>query len=185
MKYFVHAVILASALVMFSCGNKKVSDKPDADTVLAADENIQNGVIQMERSVVEDTAVWKGATYKYKIERVPDSLLPQVKDAETDNVYMDNSISLSIMHGDKEIFNHKFTKDDFKSYLDAGFQKNGILEGFVFDQALPQGLRFATSVSYPASDLYIPLVVLVSSNGSMTITKDNLMDVGSEGDEAN
>ena len=65
---------------------------------------------------------------------------------------MDNHITLTITQDGKQLFQKIFTKADFSSYLDEGFKKNGILEGFVFDQAVPKGLRFATSVSYPQSD---------------------------------
>lgn len=183
MKNHFGIILMASfALTLSSCGNKNKPAQPQEETVLEADENMENGIVKMEESVVEDTARWKGKTYQYRIEREPAPNLPEVKDAESGTRYMDNTISLSIHCGDQQIFHRTFSKSDFKSYLDAGFQKNGILEGFVFDQAQPEGLRFATSVSYPASDLYIPLVVLVASDGSISISKDNIMDVESDGE---
>ena len=172
----------AFVLLISSCVNKNKPAPVQEETVLEADENMENGIVKMEKSVVEDTARWKGKTYQYRIEREPAPSLPLVKDAETGTKYMDNTISLSIKCGDQQIFQRTFAKADFKSHLDAGFQKNGILEGFVFDQAQSDGLRFATSVSYPASDLYIPLVVLMASDGSISISKDNIMDVETDGE---
>ena len=40
----------------------------------------------------------------------------------------------------------------------------------------PQGLRFATSICYPRSDLYIPLVVTIDASGQMTIERDEILD---------
>ena len=51
-----------------------------------------------------------------------------------------------------------------------------MLEGLVFDMVTPQGLRFATSICYPRSDLYIPLVVTIDAAGQMTIERDEILD---------
>ena len=60
--------------------------------------------------------------------------------------------------------------------MDAGFQKNAILEGLVFDKSTPQGLLYAASVAYPESDLYVPFQITVNANGGINIVKSDEMD---------
>ena len=50
----------------------------------------------------------------------------------------------------------------------------------MFDDTTEEGLRFATSISYPQSDMYIPLTVTVKTNGSIVIAKENLIETESE-----
>jgi hypothetical protein len=73
-------------------------------------------------------------------------------------------------------FNRIFTKTTFNSYIDKDFQQRGILEGFVFDKVEPNEVRFACSVSLPQSDEYIPLILAVTRNGNIAITKDSRLD---------
>ena len=73
-------------------------------------------------------------------------------------------------------FNKVFTKNHFRSYMEKGFISHAILEGMAFDKADGNNLRFATSVSYPASDIYIPLSITISPDGSYQITKDEVLD---------
>ena len=78
-----------------------------------------------------------------------------------------------------DFYSKVFTKADFANYLDKGFRDNGLLEGFVFDDTTEEGLRFATSVSYPQSDMYISLIVTVKANGTIVVSKDNLIETDS------
>jgi acetyl-CoA carboxylase alpha subunit len=58
-----------------------------------------------------------------------------------------------------------------------------MLEGLVFDTTVPEGLRFATSICYPRSDLYIPLVIIIDSNGKMSVQKDQILDASESEDD--
>ncbi len=180
MKSVFKIVFLVCLSILISCKQKSKAPSENIDSSLAADETIHQGVIQMERSEISDTTKWHHRVYQYKIVREPDASLPKIKDSDSKSLYMDNHIMLTISCEGKQLFQKVFTKSDFNSFLDAGFKKNGILEGFVFDKVVPEGLRFATSVSYPQSDLYIPLVVVISSNGTLKISKDDIMDTDSE-----
>ena len=69
-----------------------------------------------------------------------------------------------------------FTKESFASLVNAKFMKYAILEGLVLDGATPQGIVYAASVGYPQTDLYVPLRITVSSNGKISLAKEELMD---------
>ena len=161
---------------MASCG-KTNSDKAEGqDSLFVYGETMRGGVIEMDRFVVKDTARYKSHLYEYKIVREADSTLSKVKDSETQNTYMDNHVILSIKKDGVDFFQKTFFKKDFQAWLDKGFVQNGILEGFVFDKIDESGLRFATSVSYPQSDMYIPLLIVVTFDGGLSVKKDDFLE---------
>ena len=174
--------LLGIGLVCFASCNSNGNDAKteNSDTILSFDETLNHGIIEMTTFHLTDTISYKGHVYKYDIVRVSDSTLALIKDAETQKVYMDNHVELSIMRDGESFYSKVFTKNDFVIFLDTGFQTNGLLEGFVFDKTTEDGLRFATSISYPQSDMYIPLTVTVKTNGSIVIAKENLIETESE-----
>ena len=113
--------------------------------------------------------------YTYDIVREVNDTLPLVTGDDGER-YADNYIRLRVNREGKEIFNKVFTKNHFRSYMEKGFISHAILEGMAFDKADGNNLRFATSVSYPASDIYIPLSITISPDGSYQITKDEVLD---------
>ncbi len=122
-----------------------------------------------------DTVEAGGVRYVYDIVREPNDSLPLVYGDDNDR-YADNFIRLSVSHGNQKFFDKTFTKNSFRSYMESGFIKNAILEGMAFDCAQNKNLRFAVSVSYPASDIYIPLSITIAPDGSYNITKDEILD---------
>lgn len=182
MKPIYGLMLLCFLLLMGSCHNNKTQSADDnaADT-LPPDEKVVNGVVQLDPSRFEDTVTWNGKVYHYAIVKQPDATLPKVKEDGSGTLFADNHIDLTITLEGKQVFKKRFFKTSFDSHLDAGFRKKGILEGLVFDIAVPGGLQFATSICYPHSDLYIPLVIVVDPvSGGMTVKKDDIMDTDTE-----
>ncbi len=173
-------LLCACGIFMISCSNK---DKPPAvnqDTILAFDETINKGVIEMDQFHINDSTTYKGHVYIYDITRMPDSTLATVTEQETQNLYRDNHVELKILKDGASFVEKTFTKKDFLSYIDEGFKKNGILEGFVFNENSDNGLCFSTSVSYPQSDMYITLSVTIAPNGTISIVRDNIIEEDEE-----
>lgn len=175
-------MLLCLGLVCFTSCRNNVTNSSDTsqDTVLSYDETFNHGAIEMSSLNVTDSVVYKGHVYTYNILRVSDSTLARVKDPESQNIYLDNRVELKIMRDGADFYVKTFTKTDFEQFLDEGFRTNGLLEGFVFDDTADEGLRFATSVSYPQSDMYISLTILVKADKSVVIAKDNLIDSAEE-----
>lgn len=113
--------------------------------------------------------------YTYDIVREVNDTLPLVT-GDGGERYADNYIRLRVNREGKEIFNKAFTKNHFRNYMEKGFISHAILEGMAFDKVDGNNLRFAASVSYPASDIYIPLSITISPDGSYQITKDEVLD---------
>ena len=119
---------------------------------------------------------WQDRDYVCTIERIADDSLPMVKD-ETGQLFVDNRVKVVISRADGSVFFERvFTKATFNAYINDDFRKTGILEGFVFDKVEPNEVRFACSVSRPQSDEYIPLILAVTRQGNIDITKDLRLD---------
>jgi len=173
-------VLCAGVSLLISCGNKSNSQAEQQDTFLAFDESINHGVIEMDEFHITDSVRLKNHTYVYDILRVPDSTLAKVREQESQTLYCDNHVELRILKDGAAFFKQTFTKNTFVQYLDEGFKSNGILEGFVFDDITDAGLRFATSVSYPQTDMYIPLTVVITPDGAMTVSRETVLEEPAE-----
>lgn len=182
-RLFHSGVASAVAFLLMAC----TSNPPQQTETTATPEpgtvaNRQSGIHQLQPSHSEDTVTLRGTQYTYCIDRRPDTTLVAVQD-EQGGVFADNSITLTVRRGSAVVIQKVFTKADFSTHLDAGFRKNGILEGLVFDCPAAGGLQFAASVCYPQSDLYMPLTVTVGPDGRITIRKDNTLDTSSADDD--
>jgi len=113
--------------------------------------------------------------YQSNVVRRPDQSLPIVTNDQGQR-FVDNRITLTLRQGTRQVVSRTFTKADFTPYLDAGFQRHAILEGLVFDKVEGSRLLYAASVAYPESDLYIPFQITVTTGGSISIAKSDIMD---------
>lgn len=167
--------MLPLIMAVTACGNKSVNSSKE--TVSATHDSIDaHGVQRMQTSKTEMDIKFNGKDYHSFISRTPDESLPRVSN-EMGDTYVDNKIVLRLTRGNESIFNKTFTKTDFASIVDADFLAKSILEGIVYDKTTPQGIVYAASVSYPQTDLYIPLSITITANGKMSLKKvDNLED---------
>lgn len=175
MKKQLYTGLVLMAMTLISCtGNKDTANSPET-RVLKPDSIDAKGVLRMQVSKTDQSITYKGGEYKSFIHRIPSDSLPRVKD-EQGNVFVDNKITLRLTRGNQKVFSRTFTKQSFSSLLSGEFMKNAILEGMVFDKTTPQGFVYAVSVSYPQTDLYIPLSVTIAPDGKMSMAKEELME---------
>lgn len=164
-----------SAGILLSCGQGAEKAEKVNERTYQLSESSQSGEFSMQQSSAMGNVKINGAEYHYQIERTPSAQLPKVKD-EQGNVFIDNTIDLSVTRNGKAVLSKRFTKKDFSSQVDAAFLSKAILEGLVFDKVVDKKLRFAASVCYPQTDLFVPLCVLVSTDGSVRIEKGNVLE---------
>ena len=110
-----------------------------------------------------------------------DTSLPIVSDGV--QKFFDNRVKVRIIRKDgTDFFNKTFSKSNFLSYLSSSLGKNGALLGVVFDRAEGDYVYFAASIGSPdkSSDEYVPLIVRVSRFGDVYISKDTMLDTGSD-----
>lgn len=124
-----------------------------------------------------DTVRMGGHVYTYDILRQSCDSLPRVKDDMGDDHY-DNTIRLQLMRDGEPYFTHTFTKQMFRSTIEAEFYAHSILDGLRFmREEKGKGLVFTFSVSYPNSDMSIPFSLMVADNGTYSFERDDVMDV--------
>ncbi|MGN0256851.1 MAG: DUF4738 domain-containing protein [Bacteroides sp.] len=145
-------------------------------TEMSAESAVSTKPERMQVSEVTETFTLKGGSYQSTVVRRPDESLPIVTNSEGAK-FVDNRISLRITSQGRNIVDRVFTKQDFASLLNARFMKYAILEGLVFDQVTEKGMiRYAASVAYPQSDLYVPIRITVTPQGQLNIEREEMMD---------
>lgn len=173
-------IFIASSLLLTACGSSS-SNNQSQETRMATNtiEAVNEGPQRMQTSEVKENFEYKGKQYQSHIVRRADESLPMVTNDEQQQFY-DNSISLKLTCGGKQLVSRTFTKKDFLHLVDANFAKQAILEGIVFNEANEQGICFAASVGHPESDLYQPIRIVVSANGNLSISlEEDMMEVTS------
>lgn len=164
------------ALCTIGCNSgKKNEEKRNESGVLIQDDATNSGIQKMQKSNISNTIDFKGKIYQSTITRTPDELLPKVE-SELGETYADNKVILNITCDGKTFYNKTFTKSDFATAIEPSFLKKSILEGFVYNKTTSQGILYAASVCYPQTDLYIPISILIASDGKMTFSKDELLE---------
>lgn len=174
-KLFFFLSVGMSVCLLLSCGQSADKTEKVNERTYQLSGNSQSGEFSMQHSSATGEAVINGVTFHYQIERTPSVQLPKVKD-EQGNVFVDNVINLSVLRNGKSILNKRFTKKDFASQVEASFLSKSILEGLVFDKVVGGKLRFAASVCHPQTDLFVPLCVLVTTDGSVRVEKGSVLE---------
>ena len=173
-------LLIVLTFVIVGCGKKKSVEKDDISTIQMQKDN--TGLNRMQPYKVDSCAIIKGERYDYTIERVPCDSMAKVK-SEVGDTYVDNHIALTVSCGGNPIFHRVFTKASFASYIDQKVIKASILEGIVFDRIEGNNLIFAGSVGDPETDMYTPFVLTITSDGSLSIKEDTVMDGYDETEE--
>jgi len=177
--YYFLSLFAALMLLSTSCKEKK-----QTEDIIAHKQEVKKPTapIRMQPYSATTQVQWVGRTYTVEINRMPDDSLRMVKD-ETGQKFVDNRIQLRIIRSDGSVFFKKsFTKADFTSYINALFQNEGIMEGFVFDKVNDNKLEFAASVCLPQTDEYIPLEVSVDNFANIRIRLDDSLDTNGDED---
>jgi len=130
---------------------------------------------RMPLSDVTHHIQYGGRAYEARVFRTADETLPVVKNEEGQE-FIDNCIRLRVSTAGRIVLNRSFTKDDFASLLDARFLQHCLLEGLVYDTVSTGGLIFAASVSYPQSDLYVPIRLVVSFDGKVRMQRIDMLE---------
>lgn len=175
MSHRIISIALLIAVTLTAC--VKTEKKPaDEKVAFQIDSVSAGGVQRMQVSCSEQDVKFKGRDYHLMIQRVPADSTSVVKN-ESGESYIDNEIMLRITRGKGEkVFSKTFTKHSFSGLVDANFLSRSILEGMVFDKTTEKGIVLAASVSFPQTDLYVPISLTISADGKMTMKKEEIMD---------
>lgn len=174
MKNLFYMLACVSVIFLSACSSQNKKEKDDAQALMQ-DSVKAAGPQRMQVSEVKATFKYQGKECQSSVLRQPDESLPIVKNEQGEK-FVDNRITLRLTCGGKQIVDKVFTKENFASLVDAKFMQYAILEGLVYDQTTPQGIIYAASVCYPQSDLYVPIRLTITSDGNISMAKEELME---------
>lgn len=175
MKKLTFIGVLLVLITLVACTGSTKTAKQDETRIILKDSVDSQGVQRMQPSKIEQTISFKGKDYHSYVNRIPADSLARVEN-DMGDVFVDNTIALRLTRGNENVFSKTFTKQSFSSLITADFMKRAILEGMVFDKTTTQGLVYAVSVSYPQTDLYIPISVIITPDGKMLMVREELME---------
>ena len=173
MRTVVYIVACVVVLSVISCTSRNRNGE-DVQ-ILMRDSTVVTAPQRMQVSDTKTTITYRGKEYRSSVVRRPDESLPVVKNEQGER-FVDNSITLRITCGGRQVVDKVFTKESFASLVDAKFMKYAILEGLVYDKTTPQGIIYAASICYPQTDLYVPLRLTVSADGKISMAKEELLE---------
>ncbi|TCO96054.1 uncharacterized protein DUF4738 [Bacteroides heparinolyticus] len=174
MKKIVYTLACASIISLAACSSQDKNKKEDLQTLQQNSTEV-SAPQRMQVSDIKTAFTYKGKEYQSSVLRIPDETLPIVKNEQGEK-FVDNRITLRISCEGKQLVDKAFTKESFASLIDAEFMKNSILEGLVYDKTTPEGMIYAASICYPQSDLYVPIRLVVTTDGKISMTKEELME---------
>lgn len=134
---------------------------------------------RMPMSDVTTRFQFRGKPCEVQVFRTPDETLPRVKD-ESGNEYVDNRVNLRITSQGKTLVERSLTKANFASVVEPRFLQHAIFEGLVYDTVTSRGVVFAASVSYPQSDLYVPIRLTLTEGGHVAMETEDLLGTSAE-----
>ena len=169
MKKVICILGLSLSFIAAACSSKGGSAK-EISNITGMDSVDADGLQRMQVSTVETRINFKDKEYRSVVSRMPDETLPHVTN-DMGDIYVDNKITLKLTRSGETVLNKKFTKADFASVVELDFLKKSILEGLVFDKTTSHGIVYAASVCYPQTDLYVPLSIIVTPDGKMSIER--------------
>lgn len=169
--YLLSGLILCSYL---SCSLS--SNKEQENVRILMKDSIENSSPQkMPISESKIKLTYKEKEYVSTIIRQPDEKQPIVRNQQGDT-FIDNNITLHLTQANETVINRTFTKTDFASLINARFMEYAILEGLIYDKTTTEGFIYIASISYPQSDLYVPIKLTITTNGSIRMEKEELIE---------
>ena len=174
MKKLIYLLGLTMLMVIVACSG--TAEKKQSDIrVLMQDSTDAHGLQRMTARKSEIDIKYKGKEYHSFISRTPNDSLPRVV-SQMGNTYVDNQIVLRLTRGNERIFSRTFTKKQFASLIGEDFMAKSILEGIAYDKTTPEGFVYAASICYPQTDLYVPVSITISTDGKISMKKDELLE---------
>ena len=175
MKHIFIAGVALLLLCLTACNSSTKKSQVQL-TEMSSDEKPSEQPKAMSSIELVDIIQVKKEPYEYKIMRRCDQNLPLITNAEGQSYY-DNRIILRLSYQHQVRYERVFTKQDFAQLVNARFLKHARFEGMAFDCVTDAGtIRFTASLTYPESDLYVPIRITLTTQGKMTMECDETMD---------
>lgn len=174
--FFIYLFGVGVLFICLACSSEQSKQTDNANLHVLMKPEIEHRLPErMPLSDVTARFLFHGKQCEAQVFRTADETLPKVKD-EQGNEYVDNRIALRITSQGHTLVERTFTKQSFSSIISERFLQHAILEGLVYDTVSPRGMIFAASVSYPQSDLYVPIRLIFTADGQVSMETEELLD---------
>lgn len=170
-------VVVAFLAGAAGCNEAKEQGKTGRQEVLLQTDTVWGREVKQLRSqVVDETVLFRKKEYRIHIKREADNSLTMVK-TEEGETFKDNRILLQIKtEAERIVFSKVFRKESFASMVEARFMPYVMLDGLAFDKTSEKGFHFVAGMSYPQSDFYVPISIVISPDGKLTMFKTDFME---------
>jgi hypothetical protein len=179
---FISAIAVATSALQACHNDKKVEEKRSESGELLQEDPTDSDIRRMQLTSREYEATIGANKYSIHITRVPDDNLPTVM-SDMEVRYTDNRIQLDIKTGDRTVLSRNFTKSDFATLLDDSFLRKSVLSGMVFNKVEGGKIVLAASACYPQSDMCVPVVIRVTTDGLISMEKSETLEDDYESSE--
>lgn len=89
---------------------------------------------------------------------------------ETESVYFDNTVHISIFKNEAKIFSRDFKKTDFKKYVPKEFSKQSILSDITLESSDRNGMNYIAQLAIPDSYVSYLININISTTGKTVIS---------------
>ena len=162
-------IIAITAAGSLSCSNRTSNGQASSQDSVEQSNPVDE-IVRLSSARQSGSISANGHNYTYTITGEPCDSLPIIIDDDGIR-YADNLYTLTIKYDDAPFVTRGITKTDLSKYLTPEFQQKGILDGLIYDDR-QQGLRFRALVSFPESDVHMPLIISISKEGQISFERD-------------
>ncbi|MDO5447259.1 MAG: DUF4738 domain-containing protein [Prevotellaceae bacterium] len=125
----------------------------------------------------DSTVVCRGKKYKYSIAVAPgsDEVLKQTytnDGIQVDNVYFDNTVSLTVKDEDKEIYSSQINKLEYAKIVPSSFLSQAVFADMDYKKADADGLHFTAVFAIPNEKLSYNVETIISPDGKLSVKND-------------
>lgn len=161
--------------LLTACGGKQENNATGEDSLAQQTAGNPAEPVADDASTQDFTANLGGHEYTIELKQYADKTIPVVEDELGGQSY-DNSVEMTIKRDGSIFKSKKFTKEAFQDFMSRDDWKISVLQGMTFVKSDEEGLHFAAQVGERDTDGAMAFNVLVTTSGTIDITRDYNQD---------
>lgn len=132
--------------------------------------------LHQRETVKKDTVMFSGEKRYHLYTQVNPTTYKVYKSAynneglETESVFYDNTVHVSVYDGGAKVYSKDFSKADFSSVVPESFLKQSVLSDIIMNGADARGFHFTAQIAIPDTDTSYQADILITTAGRMTIS---------------
>lgn len=172
-------IALTALAVTVSC--KKKEEKADIYIAPVEEKAVDDKPKISGDETISADIEWVGYNCEIKRMHEENSII-----TDTDgNKYYNNTVNITITHGDATVFNRTFSESDFSAYIDNEYLKPSerILVGIAYNKLIDGNATFMATIGNPDpdSDVFMSVQISIDKNGGMSMKSMKSLNGDDEG----